>query len=63
MGPDDLKPLADNSWDKPFVAGVIDVKQVTVETAEQVADRIRAVMEYVPIERLGLSTDGGLPEP
>jgi 5-methyltetrahydropteroyltriglutamate--homocysteine methyltransferase len=61
MGPDDLKPLADNNWDKPFVAGVIDVKQVTVETAEEVADRIRAVMEYVPIERLGLTTDCGLP--
>ena len=61
MGPDDLKPLADNNWDKPFVAGVIDVKQVTVETAEDVADRIRAVMEYVPIERLGLTTDCGLP--
>jgi methionine synthase II (cobalamin-independent) len=61
MGPDDLKPLVDNNWDKPFVAGVIDVKAVTVETAEEVADRIRAVMEYVPIERLGVTTDCGLP--
>jgi 5-methyltetrahydropteroyltriglutamate--homocysteine methyltransferase len=60
MGPDDLKPLLDHGWDKPFVAGVIDVKQVTVETADEVADRIRAVTEYVPIERLGVTTDCGL---
>ncbi len=25
-GPDDLKPLSDSNWTKPFVAGVIDVK-------------------------------------
>ncbi|MGH3906865.1 MAG: hypothetical protein ACRDTE_22190 [Pseudonocardiaceae bacterium] len=60
-GPDDLKPLADNNWDKPFVAGVIDVKSLITETAEEVADRIRAVLEYVPIERLGVTTDCGLP--
>ncbi|MGH3934650.1 MAG: 2-hydroxypropyl-CoM lyase, partial [Pseudonocardiaceae bacterium] len=29
-------------------------------TAEEVADRIRQVLEYVPAERLGLSTDCGL---
>ena len=59
-GPDDLKPLAENNWDKPFVAGVIDVKSTVTETADQVADRIRQVLEYVPAERLGLSTDCGL---
>jgi len=61
LGPDDLKPLVDNNWDKPFVAGVIDVKSLITESKEEVAERIRAVMEYVPIERLGLSTDCGLP--
>lgn len=59
-GPDDLKPLADHNWDKPFVAGVIDVKSTVTETAEEVADRIRQVLEYVPAENLGLSTDCGL---
>lgn len=59
-GSDDLKPLLDNNWDKPFVAGVIDVKSTVTETAEEVADRIRQVLEYVPAERLGLSTDCGL---
>lgn len=61
MGPDDLKPLLDHNWDKAFVAGVIDVKSLITETAEEVADRIRACLEYVPIERLGVSTDCGLP--
>ena len=61
MGPDDLKPLLDNKWTKPFVAGVIDVKSLITETADEVADRIRACLEYVPIERLGVSTDCGLP--
>jgi methionine synthase II (cobalamin-independent) len=59
-GPDDLKPLLDNNWTKPFVAGVIDVKSTVTETAEEVADRIRQVLEFVPAERLGLSTDCGL---
>lgn len=59
-GPDDLKPLVDNDWDKDFVAGVIDVKSTVTETADEVADRIRSVLEFVPAEKLGLSTDCGL---
>jgi 5-methyltetrahydropteroyltriglutamate--homocysteine methyltransferase len=59
-GPDDLKPLADHDWDKPFVAGVIDVKSTITETADEVADRIRSVLEFVPAERLGVGTDCGL---
>lgn len=59
-GPDDLKPLIDNDWSKDFVAGVIDVKSTITETADEVADRIRQVLEHVPAERVGLSTDCGL---
>jgi methionine synthase II (cobalamin-independent) len=59
-GPDDLKPLADNDWSKAFVAGVVDVKSTVTETADEVADRIRSVLEFVPAERVGLSTDCGL---
>jgi len=59
-GPDDLKPLTENNWTKPFVAGVIDVKSTMTESADEVADRIRQVLEYVPADRLGLSTDCGL---
>ena len=43
-----------------FWAGVIDVKTVTVETVEEVADRIRKIMQYVPPEHLGVTTDCGL---
>jgi 5-methyltetrahydropteroyltriglutamate--homocysteine methyltransferase len=60
-GPSDLKSLLDHNWTKPFVAGVIDVKSLITETADEVADRIRACLEFVPIERLGVTTDCGLP--
>jgi methionine synthase II (cobalamin-independent) len=60
MGPDDLKPLKENEFSKDFVAGIIDVKSTITETADEVADRIRQVLEYVPAERVGLSTDCGL---
>jgi methionine synthase II (cobalamin-independent) len=59
-GPDDLKPLLDNEWSKDFVAGVIDVKSTVTESADEVADRIREVLEYVPADRLGVGTDCGL---
>jgi len=61
VGPDDLKPLLEHNWTKPFVAGVIDVKSLITETADEVAERIRGCLEYVPIERLGVTTDCGLP--
>lgn len=43
-----------------FWAGVIDVKSTITETAEEVADRIRELLQYVPAEQLGLTTDCGL---
>ena len=39
---------------------VIDVKSTVTETADEVADRIRAVLEYVPAERLGVAPTAGL---
>jgi methionine synthase II (cobalamin-independent) len=60
VGADDLKPLLDNNWTRPFVAGVIDVKTTITESADEVADRIRDCLEYVPADRLGLTTDCGL---
>jgi 5-methyltetrahydropteroyltriglutamate--homocysteine methyltransferase len=59
-GPDDLKPLLDHEWQKDFVAGIIDVKSTVTETADEVAEAIRQVLEFVPAERLGLTTDCGL---
>ena len=43
-----------------FWAGVIDVKSTITETAEEVADHIRQVLQYVPADQLGLTTDCGL---
>jgi len=43
-----------------FWAGVIDVKSTITETSEQVAARIRRLLQYVPAEQLGVTTDCGL---
>lgn len=43
-----------------FWAGVIDVKSTVTETAEQVAGRIRRLLEVIPADRLGVTTDCGL---
>jgi methionine synthase II (cobalamin-independent) len=43
-----------------FWAGVIDVKSTITETAEEVADRIWRILDYVPADQLGLTTDCGL---
>ncbi len=43
-----------------FWAGVIDVKSTITETAQDVSDRIRRLLEYVPADRLGVTTDCGL---
>jgi 5-methyltetrahydropteroyltriglutamate--homocysteine methyltransferase len=40
--------------------GVIDVRNLEIEQPEQVADRIRTVLEYVGPERLTLTTDCGM---
>ena len=50
-------PLPDNV---SFWAGVIDVKSTITETAEQVAERIERLLEYIPADRLGVTTDCGL---
>jgi 5-methyltetrahydropteroyltriglutamate--homocysteine methyltransferase len=46
--------------DKDVLAGVIDVAAHTVETPEQVAANIRAVMAHVPPERLFPCTNCGM---
>jgi 5-methyltetrahydropteroyltriglutamate--homocysteine methyltransferase len=60
QGAGDLVALEKGGWDKDFIAGVIDVKSVEIEAAEAVADRIRACLDVVKPENLGLSTDCGL---
>lgn len=43
-----------------FWAGVIDVKSTITETADEVASRIREVLQFVPADQLGVTTDCGL---
>nr|BBD50134.1 epoxyalkane:CoM transferase [Haliea sp. ETY-M] len=50
-------PLPENV---DFWAGVIDVKSTICETAEEVAGRIRTLLEVIPADRLGVTTDCGL---
>jgi 5-methyltetrahydropteroyltriglutamate--homocysteine methyltransferase len=45
--------------DKELGAGVIDVKAFKSETAEDVAERIRAFLPYIPPERLWVNPDCG----
>ena len=45
--------------DRELGAGVIDVKSFYVETPEDVAERIRAVLDHVPAEKLWVNPDCG----
>jgi 5-methyltetrahydropteroyltriglutamate--homocysteine methyltransferase len=44
---------------KTILLGVLDLRDTTVETPEQVAARIRAALQYVPAERLVIAPDCG----
>jgi 5-methyltetrahydropteroyltriglutamate--homocysteine methyltransferase len=58
-GMDDLKLWREFSADKELGAGVIDVKAFKAESAADVAERIRAILEHVPAEKLWLNPDCG----
>jgi 5-methyltetrahydropteroyltriglutamate--homocysteine methyltransferase len=45
--------------DKELVAGLIDQKSFYLETPEDVAERIRIALKYVPAEKLWISPDCG----
>jgi 5-methyltetrahydropteroyltriglutamate--homocysteine methyltransferase len=55
----DLGILADLA-NKKIVLGVIDLGDAKVETPEQVAERIRAALRYLPAERLIPAPDCGM---
>lgn len=56
----DVDILKDLPEDKEVGIGVIDVRDLSIETPEQVADRIRKLIDVVPPERVYLTTDCGL---
>jgi 5-methyltetrahydropteroyltriglutamate--homocysteine methyltransferase len=49
----------DVGLDREFAAGVVDVKSFYVETPQDVAERIRTILAYVPAEKLWLAPDCG----
>ena len=55
----DVGQLAELSA-KVIVLGVLDLGDDTVETPEQVADRIRAALAHVPAERIVPAPDCGM---
>ena len=58
-GMDDLALWKEFPTDKELGAGVIDVKAFKAETAEEVAERIRALLRYVAPDKLWLNPDCG----
>jgi 5-methyltetrahydropteroyltriglutamate--homocysteine methyltransferase len=58
-GLDDLRLWKEFATDKELGAGVIDVKAFRAETAAEVAERIRKVLEWVAPDKLWLNPDCG----
>jgi 5-methyltetrahydropteroyltriglutamate--homocysteine methyltransferase len=56
----DIAALKSLPKDKEVAIGVIDVRTTMIETPEEVAARIRKVIEVVPPERVYLTTDCGM---
>jgi methionine synthase II (cobalamin-independent) len=56
----DVEILRDLPRDKCVAAGVIDVRSLEIEAPQQVAARVRRVLEYVPAQRVTLTTDCGM---
>jgi 5-methyltetrahydropteroyltriglutamate--homocysteine methyltransferase len=52
--------LKDLPPDKSVAVGVIDVRSLEVEQPEQVAERVRKVLEFIGPERVTLTTDCGM---
>lgn len=56
----DVEVLRELPKHKSVAVGVIDVRSLEIEPPEQVASRIRAVLEVVPPERVTITTDCGM---
>ena len=55
----DLKVLKELP-SKTIILGVIDLADMTIETPQTVADRIRRALAYVPAERIVVAPDCGM---
>ena len=59
-GLEDIELCKDLPRDKELGAGVVDVKAFRVETPQDVADRLRKILAFVPAERVWVNPDCGL---
>src|SRR5216683_3602240 len=59
-GFDELEAFRDFPTDKVLGVGVVDAKNLQVETAEEIEARIRGALEVVPADRLLVAPDCGL---
>jgi 5-methyltetrahydropteroyltriglutamate--homocysteine methyltransferase len=56
----DLEAFGKTITDKKVCIGVIDHHALQVERPEEIADHIRKALQYIPKERLVLSSDCGM---
>jgi 5-methyltetrahydropteroyltriglutamate--homocysteine methyltransferase len=56
----DLAVLAGALPSKTIIVGVLDLGDPGIETAQEVADRLRAALEFIPPERLIAAPDCGM---
>jgi 5-methyltetrahydropteroyltriglutamate--homocysteine methyltransferase len=56
----DLSVLANAVKSKTFIVGVLDLGDPRIETAEQVAERLRGALEFRPPEQLIAAPDCGM---
>ena len=57
---EDVELLRELPDDKGVAVGVIDVRSLEIEHPEQVAERVRKVLQHIDAERVTLTTDCGL---
>ena len=58
----EVELLRDVAQEKQVAVGVVDVKSYYIESAEDVAERIRQVLSFIPAEKLSLVPDCGFSE-
>jgi 5-methyltetrahydropteroyltriglutamate--homocysteine methyltransferase len=56
----DVEALRSLPSDKEVAVGVVDIRTSMVEAPEEIADRVRKVIDVVPPERVYLTTDCGM---
>jgi 5-methyltetrahydropteroyltriglutamate--homocysteine methyltransferase len=54
-----FEPLADVPKDKYVVLGLISTKNLKMESADEIVDKLKQASRYFPLEQLGLSTQCG----